>query len=259
MIVQFGGQTPLKLAVPLEKAGVRLLGTSADAIDRAEDRERFDALLDQARDSSGPEAGIAKDVAEAKRIAESIGFPVLVRPSYVLGGRAMMICWSRRGARGLRGARHRGGARGGRLTDAAHRPVPDERHRSGRRLRRGRQQAVIGGVMQHIEEAGVHSGDSTSVLPPYSLDYDGRGANRGQSARRSALELGVVGLMNVQFAVKDREVYVLEVNPTRFSHRAVRVQGHGATAGEDRRQADGRPDASRSSVSRTSRSRPTWR
>jgi carbamoyl-phosphate synthase large subunit len=211
VIVQFGGQTPLKLAVPLSQAGVRLLGTPADAIDRAEDRERFDALLTKLK-LMRPRAGIAKSVEEARRIASEIGYPLLVRPSYVLGGRAMMTCYSDSELEAYVGvaidaAREEGGSQT-LLIDQFLRnaiEVDVDVVADGRR-------AVIGGVMQHIEEAGVHSGDSTSVLPPHSLDA-GVVARIERDARALALELGVVGLMNVQFAVKDNEVYVLEVNP----------------------------------------------
>jgi len=211
VIVQFGGQTPLKLAVPLEQAGVRLLGTSADAIDRAEDRERFDELLTKLH-LRRPQAGIAKSVAEARKIADEIGYPVLVRPSYVLGGRAMMICYAETEIEAYAGlaidaAREEGGSQtlliDQFLSSAIE--VDVDLVCDGKR-------AVIGGVMQHIEEAGVHSGDSTSVLPPHSLDAQVV-TRIEQDARALALELGVVGLMNVQFAVKDNEVYVLEVNP----------------------------------------------
>jgi carbamoyl-phosphate synthase large subunit len=211
VIVQFGGQTPLKLAVPLEEAGVRLLGTSADAIDRAEDRERFDALLTKLG-MRRPQAGIAKTVDEARKIAQGIGYPVLVRPSYVLGGRAMMTCYSDSELEAYVGvaidaAREEGGSQI-LLIDLflKHASEVDlDLVSDGKR-------AIIGGVMQHIEEAGVHSGDSTSVLPPHSLGPDVV-ARIEKDARALALELGVVGLMNVQFAVKDSEVYVLEVNP----------------------------------------------
>jgi carbamoyl-phosphate synthase large subunit len=211
VIVQFGGQTPLKLAVPLEQAGIRLLGTSADAIDRAEDRERFDALLTKLN-LARPRAGIAKSVEEACAIAESIGFPVLVRPSYVLGGRAMMNCWSAEELAAyvqvaIDAAMEEGGSQT-LLIDQYLRnaiEVDVDCVSDGKR-------AVIGGVMQHIEEAGVHSGDSTSVLPPHSLDTEVV-ARIEESTKALALELGVVGLMNVQFAVKDGAVYVLEVNP----------------------------------------------
>lgn len=211
VIVQFGGQTPLKLAVPLEQAGIRLLGTSADAIDRAEDRERFDALLSKLK-LRRPRAGIAKTSDEACRIAKDIGLPVLVRPSYVLGGRAMTICWSNEELEAYVGlameAAHQEGLPQTLLIDEFLKnavEVDVDCVSDGRR-------AVIGGVMQHVEAAGIHSGDSTSVLPPYSLD-SAIVAEIEKQARALALELGVVGLMNVQFAVKDGEVYVLEVNP----------------------------------------------
>jgi carbamoyl-phosphate synthase large subunit len=211
VIVQFGGQTPLKLAVPLERAGIRLLGTSADAIDRAEDRERFDALLTKLS-LRRPKAGVAKDAGEAKRIADEIGYPVLVRPSYVLGGRAMMICWGETELEAYVGlamdaARDEGGSQTLLIDQFLKNAIEVDVDcvADGER-------AVIGGVMQHIEEAGVHSGDSTSVLPPYSLD-PAVIAEIERSTRALALELGVVGLMNVQFAVKDGGVYVLEVNP----------------------------------------------
>jgi carbamoyl-phosphate synthase large subunit len=211
VIVQFGGQTPLKLAVALEKAGVRLLGTPADAIDRAEDRQRFDALLSKLS-MRRPQAGSATSLEEARAIAQKIGYPVLVRPSYVLGGRAMMNCTSDSELEAYVGlaieaAREEGGSQV-LLIDQFLKQATEvdvDLVSDGKR-------AVIGGVMQHIEEAGVHSGDSTSVLPPHSLDPDVV-AQIESDARALALELGVVGLMNVQFAVKDREVYVLEVNP----------------------------------------------
>ena len=210
IIVQFSGQTPLKLSVPLSQAGVMLLGTPADAIDRAEDRERFDALLSKLG-LKRPRAGIAKTVEEARRVARDIGYPVLVRPSYVLGGRGMMTCFSDDELEAyvdlaMEAAKDAGSPTLlidqflGNATEVDVDCVAD-----GKRC-------IIGGVMQHIEEAGVHSGDSTSVLPPHSLDSDTVWTIENQ-ARALALELGVVGLMNVQFAVKDREVYVLEVNP----------------------------------------------
>jgi carbamoyl-phosphate synthase large subunit len=211
VIVQFGGQTPLKLSVPLEKAGQKLLGTPADAIDRAEDRERFDALLTKLG-LKRPRAGIAKSVEEARTIAQSIGYPVLVRPSYVLGGRAMMICWADSELEAYVGvaidaAKDEGGSQTLLIDEYLKSAIEVDVDVvcDGRR-------AVIGGVMQHIEEAGVHSGDSTSVLPPHSLDAR-IVAEIEDHARALALELGVVGLMNVQLAVKDAAVYVLEVNP----------------------------------------------
>jgi carbamoyl-phosphate synthase large subunit len=210
VIVQFGGQTPLKLAVPLSKAGIRLLGTSADAIDRAEDRERFDALLSKLS-LRRPRGGIARGIPEAFRVAQEIGYPVLVRPSYVLGGRAMMICYSDNDlsayvALAVEAAREAGTQNI--LVDEFLQgaiEVDVDCLSDGTRV-------VIGGVMQHIEEAGVHSGDSTSVLPPHSLPSS-IVASIEEQTRQIALELGVVGLMNVQFAVQDDRVYVLEVNP----------------------------------------------
>jgi carbamoyl-phosphate synthase large subunit len=210
VVVQFGGQTPLKLAVPLEKRGVRLLGTTADAIDRAEDRGRFDDLLTKLA-LKRPRSGIATSPEQAIAIAEGIGFPVLVRPSYVLGGRAMMIVYGRNElelfvTRAFEAAREAGTQTilvDEFLKDAIEIDVD---------VVADAQRCVIGGVMQHIEEAGVHSGDSSSVLPPHSLPREIVASIEEQS-RMLALELGVVGLMNVQFAVKGGEVYILEVNP----------------------------------------------
>ena len=207
VIVQFGGQTPLNLAVPLARAGVPILGTSPDAIDRAEDRERFKTLL-QKLDLLQPPNGTAMDLEGALRVAEKIGYPVVVRPSYVLGGRAMEIVYEADSmADFVRFARE---ASPGHpilidkfLEEAIE--VDVDAVSDGRRT-------IIGGVMEHIEEAGVHSGDSACVLPPNSL---GEGLiDRIKSATRAlAAELGVVGLMNIQFAVKDDLLYVLEVNP----------------------------------------------
>ncbi|HVU05639.1 MAG TPA: carbamoyl-phosphate synthase large subunit [Polyangiaceae bacterium] len=210
VIVQFGGQTPLKLAVPLEKAGVPLLGTSADAIDRAEDRERFDALLGKLG-LSRPAAGIARSVEEAVEVARNIGFPVLVRPSYVLGGRAMMTCFNEDELRGYADLAIEAAREAGTQTLLIDQFLKNAIEVDVDCVSDGKK-AVIGGVMQHIEEAGVHSGDSTSVLPPHSLDLDVV-ADIEDQVRRIALELGVVGLMNVQLAVKERKIYVLEVNP----------------------------------------------
>jgi len=211
VIPQFGGQTPLKLAVPLEKAGVRLLGTPADAIDRAEDRRRFDELLNKLK-LKRPDAGIARTLPEARSIARRIGFPVLVRPSYVLGGRAMMTCWTDDELEAyvglaLEAARDDGVEPTLLIDQFLERAIEVDVDlvADGRR-------AVIGGVMQHIEEAGIHSGDSTSVLPPHTLPSAIVQEIEAQ-ARALAVELGVIGLMNVQFAVKDGVVYVLEVNP----------------------------------------------
>jgi carbamoyl-phosphate synthase large subunit len=210
VVVQFGGQTPLKLAVPLAEAGVRILGTGADAIDRAEDRERFDALLGKLG-MRRPRGGIAKGPRDAARVAEAIGFPVLVRPSYVLGGRAMMICHDRAELDAYMHLAEEAAREAGSNSILVDEFLKDAIEVDVDCLADGRR-VVIGGVMQHIEEAGVHSGDSTSVLPPHSLPATV--IDRVEDwTRKLALELGVAGLMNVQFAVKGDEVYVIEVNP----------------------------------------------
>ncbi len=210
VIVQFGGQTPLKLAVALERAGVKLLGTPADAIDRAEDRERFEALLNKL-ELSRPRAGIARSIEEAVTVARGIGLPVLVRPSYVLGGRAMMICYTEAELRAYAALAMRAAEEAGTQT-----LLIDEFLRNATEVDvdcvSDGKRCVIGGVMQHVEEAGVHSGDSTSILPPSSLDALVV-AKIEEITRRIAIELGVVGLMNVQYAIKDRQVYIIEVNP----------------------------------------------
>ena len=207
VIVQFGGQTPLRLAVALERAGVRILGTSPDAIDRAEDRERFDALLEKLA-LMRPPGGVARSAAEAEEVAARIGYPVLVRPSYVLGGRAMEIVYDVESLRGY--MRHAVKASPEHpvlvdrfLADATE--VDVDAISDGERV-------VIGGIMEHIEEAGIHSGDSACSLPPYSLPKPVIDEIL-VSTRRLALELGVKGLMNVQYAVKNGELYVIEVNP----------------------------------------------
>jgi carbamoyl-phosphate synthase large subunit len=210
VIVQFGGQTPLKLAVPLERRGVKLLGTSADAIDRAEDRGRFDEVLTKLA-LRRPKSGIARGVEEAMSIAEEIGYPVLVRPSYVLGGRAMMIAYSREELEGYVYRAVEAAKEAGTQTILVDEFLKDAIEVDVDCVADGRR-AVIGGVMQHIEEAGVHSGDSSSVLPPHSLPLE-IVLSIEEQTRMLALELGVVGLMNVQFAVKGGEVYILEVNP----------------------------------------------
>ncbi len=207
IILQFGGQTPLKLALALEAQGLRILGTSPQSIDLAEDREKFAEVL---RDLGlkQPANGIARSPDEARRIAEVLGYPVLVRPSYVLGGRAMEIAYD------------------GRTLDlymkhavevSEARPILMDRFLEGAvevdvdAISDGRA-AVIGGIMEHIEHAGIHSGDSACSLPPFSLPGDCVDEVKRQT-RLLAAALGAVGLMNVQFAVMAGEVYVLEVNP----------------------------------------------
>ena len=207
VIVQFGGQTPLKLANELEKAGVPIIGTSPDAIDRAEDRERFKQLLD-GLGFRQPDSGTARSVDEAARIAKEIGYPVLLRPSYVLGGRAMEIVSSEEALHSyMRRA----------VRASPDHPVLVDKFLHGAIeidvdcVSDGRD-AVIGGVMEHIEAAGIHSGDSACALPPQRLGADTLAEIRRQ-AIALATELGVVGLMNIQFAVQEGRVYVLEVNP----------------------------------------------
>ena len=207
VIVQFGGQTPLKLAHDLEAAGIPILGTPQDAIDLAEDRERFKDLLTRL-DLRQPANGIARSAEQAEAIAAEIGYPVLIRPSYVLGGRAMEIVHDR---------------------DSLHRYITSAVTVSGKTpvlidsylqaaievdvdaLCDGHQ-VYVAGIMEHIEEAGIHSGDSACALPPHSLDA-AIIAEIEQQTAQLARGLGVVGLMNVQFAVKDGEVYIIEVNP----------------------------------------------
>ncbi len=217
VIVQFGGQTPLKLAAGLAAAGVPLLGTGVDAIDHAEDRERFGELLDR-NNIACPPYGIARSSDEARATAQAVGFPLLIRPSYVLGGRAMAICYSpeqldqyletEATALGL------------------DRPAVDGEREQVLLLDRFLEDAIeidvdalcdgetvkIGAVMQHVEEAGVHSGDSACVIPAMSIGPEAYETILAHT-RTIALELGVVGLINVQYAVAGDEVYVIEANP----------------------------------------------
>jgi len=216
VIVQFGGQTPLNLALPLQRAGFKVIGTSPDAIDLAEDRKRFGALLARLGIAQ-PENGTATTVEEAVAVAERIGYPVLVRPSYVLGGRAMAIVYDQAALRQYMEL----------ATEySSDRPILIDRFLEDAievdvdALSDGRD-VVIGGIMEHIEEAGIHSGDSSCVLPPYSIP-----AALEQQIHKHTVrlchELGVVGLMNVQYAIAqnggpdgdgERQVYVIEVNP----------------------------------------------
>ena len=207
VVLQLGGQTPLQLAHGLEELGARVLGTSVDAIDRAEDRDRFDEVCRKIG-ARTPDNGLATSEEEAVSVAGRIGFPVLVRPSYVLGGRGMRIVYDETSLRTF-------------FEDAIHassdRPVlidsflEDAFEADVDALCDGTH-VVIGGIMQHIEDAGVHSGDSACVLPPYLLSGSVLEEIR-ELTRKFALELGVVGLLNVQYAIKDEVVYVLEVNP----------------------------------------------
>ena len=207
VIVQLGGQTPLKIAAALEAAGIPILGTSPDAIDLAEDRERFQLLL-QKLDLKQPENGIAHSVEEARAITETVGLPVVIRPSYVLGGRAMEVVHQMSDLeRYMRDA----------VVVSGSNPVLIDRFLENAvevdvdALCDG-EEVVIAGIMEHIEEAGIHSGDSTCILPPQNLSEAVTQTIREQT-KALAHALGVVGLMNVQFAVKDETVYLLEVNP----------------------------------------------
>ena len=216
VIVQFGGQTPLKLASALEAAGVTILGTSPDAIDLAEDRDRFKALIERLN-LSQPESGIAKSLGDARAIADRIGYPVVIRPSYVLGGRAMEIVHD--GAEIDRYVARLSATLDSpsELVVSDKRPLLIDRYLTDAVevdvdcLADGKD-TFIAGIMEHIEEAGIHSGDSACSLPPYSLPKPIIEELERQ-ARELALALGVVGLMNVQFAIKDGQVYILEVNP----------------------------------------------
>ncbi len=207
VVIQFGGQTPLKLAVPLERAGVKILGTPPDSIDMAEDRERFKALVDRLK-LRQPESGIARSTDEAVSIAGKISYPLLVRPSYVLGGRAMEIVYSENNLREYMIRAVKASPEHPVLIDKY---LEDAIEVDVDAISDGFD-TVIGGIMEHIEEAGVHSGDSACVLPPFSLDEGIINEIRRQTHALSG-GLNVVGLMNVQFAVKDGEVFILEVNP----------------------------------------------
>jgi carbamoyl-phosphate synthase large subunit len=207
VIVQFGGQTPLKLTVPLERAGVSILGTPPDAIDRAEDRQRFAALLAELGLQQAP-GSTARSYEEAERIAQSIGYPVLVRPSYVLGGRAMQIVYDREDLQRYMTEAVRVSPEHPILVDKF---LEDALEIDVDAIADG-ERVVVGGVMEHVEKAGIHSGDSACALPPYSLGDDQIDRIKAQT-RALAKELGVLGLLNIQFAIKNETVYVLEVNP----------------------------------------------
>jgi carbamoyl-phosphate synthase large subunit len=207
-LVQFGGQTPLKLALRLHQAGVPLIGTSADSIDLAEDRKRFSALLSELGIKQPP-SGTAFSAEEAREVASSIGFPVVVRPSYVLGGRGMAIVYDhaaldRYMSNAVKASPEHPVLIDRFLEDAFEMDVDVVADTTG--------DVVIGGIMEHIEEAGIHSGDSSCVLPTY-LVAERHLVTIRDCVTRIARALKVVGLMNAQFAIKDDEVYVLEVNP----------------------------------------------
>ncbi len=207
VIVQFGGQTPLKLAGALTEAGIPILGTSYDAIDVAEDRDRFQKLLNKLK-LRQPASGSANSLAQAEKAAASIGYPVLLRPSYVLGGRAMKIVHNVEALRGFMSEAVRVSGKNPVLIDSY---LQDAIEVDVDALA-DRETVFVAGIMEHIEEAGIHSGDSACSLPPYSLPENVVEEIRRQT-EMLARGLDVVGLMNVQFAVKDSQVYILEVNP----------------------------------------------
>ena len=207
VIVQFGGQTPLNLAKALEAAGIPILGTSPDAIDLAEDRERFAALINKLN-LKQPENGIARSRDEAIKVADTIGYPVLMRPSYVLGGRAMEIVDTQAQ---LENYIQRAVIVSGDSPVLIDSYLRDAIEVDVDALCDG-DEVVVAGILQHIEEAGVHSGDSACTIPPYSLQADIIAEIRRQT-ELLAVNLHVRGLMNIQFAVKDNEVYLIEVNP----------------------------------------------
>tara|TARA_Y100000590_G_scaffold59773_1_gene63466 strand:- start:11042 stop:14236 length:3195 start_codon:yes stop_codon:yes gene_type:complete len=206
-IVHFGGQTPLKLALDLEEAGAKIIGTSADSIDLAEDRERFKNLMEQLKIRQ-PDSGIGKSTDEVLKISSNIGYPIIVRPSYVLGGRAMEIVYSEDDLiKYLEKA----------VSVSNKKPVLIDKFLNDAKevdvdaISDGKD-VVICGILEHIEEAGVHSGDSTMVLPPYSLSQSVIDEIIEKS-KKIALSLGVRGLMNIQYAIKENNIFIIEVNP----------------------------------------------
>lgn len=207
VIVQFGGQTPLNLAVDLEKAGVPIIGTPPDAIDRAEDRKRFQMFL-QKLGLKQPDNDTVHSLSEALEAAQKIGYPLVVRPSYVLGGRDMRIVYNDQQVKDFMALPGIASSEHPVLLDKF---LQDAIEVDVDAISDG-QRTIIGGIMQHIEEAGIHSGDSACVLPPHTLSSEMIEEIK-QASRAMASELGVIGLMNVQFAVKDETLYVLEVNP----------------------------------------------
>jgi carbamoyl-phosphate synthase large subunit len=207
VIVQFGGQTPLKLAVPLEKAGVKIIGTSPDSIDRAEDRKRFNKLVEKLN-LRQPYSGTATTYSQTLRIASKLGYPLLIRPSFVLGGRAMQVVYDQEELKACVDEAIEVSGEHPILIDKF---LDDATELDVDAISDGTR-VVIGGVMEHIEEAGVHSGDSACSLPPVSISEKVLIEIQRQ-AKMLAIELMVKGLINIQFAVKDEQIYILEVNP----------------------------------------------
>jgi carbamoyl-phosphate synthase large subunit len=207
VIVQFGGQTPLNLASALKKAGVPIIGTSPESIDRAEDRDLFQAMLNKLGIAQ-PANGIAHDLTEARSIAREIGYPVMVRPSFVLGGRAMKIVYDEVDLNEFFHLAVMASPDHPVLIDQF---LEDAFELDVDAISDGRT-TIIGGMMEHIEEAGIHSGDSACVLPPYSISRENI-EEMAAATRAIAKELNVIGLMNIQFGIMDGKVYVIEVNP----------------------------------------------
>jgi carbamoyl-phosphate synthase large subunit len=205
--VQFGGQTPLKLAVPLEQAGVNIIGTSPDSIDRAEDRKRFNKVVKKLK-LLQPDSGTAMSYEETVKIANKLGYPLLIRPSFVLGGRAMEVVYDEQS---LKSCVERAIEVSGEHPVLIDKFIDDATELDVDAICDG-QRVVIGGIMEHIEEAGIHSGDSACTLPPVSLNKKTI-AEVMRQTKMLAIELKVMGLINIQYAIKDGNIYVLEVNP----------------------------------------------
>ena len=239
VIVTLGGQTPLKLAIPLEEAGVTILGTPPSAIDRAEDRELFGNMLKKL-EITHPTDDTATSVEGALAAGRKIGYPVLVRPSYVLGGRAMEIVYNDEMMEKYIESAVKASPEHPVLIDKF---LEDAKEIDVDAICDGKR-VFIGAIMQHIEEAGIHSGDSACVIPPPFLGEEVK-ATVSSFTERLALELGVVGLINVQYAVKDEKVYVLEVNPRAQPYGAVRQQVDRRAARQDGHQGHAGPDPRR--------------
>ena len=207
VIVQYGGQTPLKIAEELEKNGVPILGTSPDSIDLAEDRGRFQEFVNK-HNLKQPPNGIASSVEEAMKVSEEVGFPLVVRPSYVLGGRAMEVVYKKSDLENYLVEAVQASSKSPVLLDGFLNQATEmdiEAVCDGKNV-------VIGGILQHIEQAGIHSGDSACSLPPYSLSED-LIEEITIMVKKIALEIGAIGLINVQLAYYKNELYLLEVNP----------------------------------------------